>query len=131
MTWKNCKRILCVRPDNMGDLLMSAPAIAALKETFQCSITLLTSSVSRQIAARIPAVDDVIVWDMPWVKHTTRATTDFTQIVDILKQRAFDGAVIFTVFSQNPLPTALVLTLAGIPRRLCYCRENPYHLLSH
>src|SRR5690606_20399740 len=24
-----------------------------------------------------------------------------------------------------------LLTIAGIPRRLAYCRENPYHLLSH
>jgi lipopolysaccharide heptosyltransferase II len=38
--------------------------------------------------------------------------------------------VVFTVYSQNPLPAAYFCYLAGIPRRLAYCRENPYHLLS-
>jgi ADP-heptose:LPS heptosyltransferase len=31
--WAHCKNILCIRPDNLGDLLMSGPAIRALKES--------------------------------------------------------------------------------------------------
>ena len=38
--------------------------------------------------------------------------------------------MIFTVFSQNPLPAALTCYLAGIPLRLAHCRENPYYLLT-
>jgi lipopolysaccharide heptosyltransferase II len=38
--------------------------------------------------------------------------------------------VIFTCFSQSPLPAALLCFLAGIPLRLAHCRENPYQLLS-
>lgn len=132
MTWKNCKKILCVRPDNMGDLLMSAPAISAVKETFRCRISLLTSSMASPIASYIPGVDDIIVWDVPWVKGTEPwSAVAFEKTINELKQQQFDAAIIFTVFSQNPLPTALMLTLAGIPNRLAYCRENPYHLLSH
>src|SRR5690606_28966845 len=48
-----------------------------------------------------------------------------------LRHGAFDAAVIFTVYSQNPLPAAMLCHLAGIPRALAHCRENPYHLLSH
>jgi lipopolysaccharide heptosyltransferase II len=47
-----------------------------------------------------------------------------------LGQAGFDAAVIFTVYSQNPLPTALLCYLAGIPLRLAHCRENPYQLLT-
>ena len=43
----------------------------------------------------------------------------------------YDAAVIFTVYSQNPLPAAMLCYLADIPLRLAYCRENPYHLLTH
>jgi lipopolysaccharide heptosyltransferase II len=44
--------------------------------------------------------------------------------------RGFDAAVIFTVYSQSPLPAALLCHLADIPRRRAHCRENPYHLLT-
>jgi len=35
------------------------------------------------------------------------------------------------VYSQNPLPTALLAYLANIPLRLGYCHEDPYQLLTH
>ena len=131
-TWRECKKILCIRPDNMGDLLMSSPAITALKETFGCSISLLTSSMAKGIAPYISAVDETLVWDAPWVKGTSDLNAgSFCETVEMIKAKQFDAAVIFTVFSQNPLPTALMATLAGIPFRLAYCRENPYRLLSH
>jgi lipopolysaccharide heptosyltransferase II len=38
--------------------------------------------------------------------------------------------VIFTVYSQNPLPAAFLCYLADIPLRLAHCRENPYQLLT-
>lgn len=131
MSWKDCKNILCIRPDNMGDLIMSVPAIRALKETFGASITMLTSSIAAGIAKHIPEIDDVIVFDLPWVKVDEACDiADFNLAVDVIKNRKFDAAIIFTVFSQNPLPTVMLAYLAGIPRRLAYCRENPYHLLT-
>jgi ADP-heptose:LPS heptosyltransferase len=132
ISWHDCKNILCVRLDNMGDLLMSAPAITALKETFGCSITVLTSSVAKGITPYIRAIDDVLVWDVPWVKGNHDSTNkSFLAMIDTLKERKFDAAVIFTVFSQSPLPAALLVSMAEIPKRLAYCRENPYQLLSH
>jgi ADP-heptose:LPS heptosyltransferase len=129
--WDKLKNILCVRLDNMGDVLMSSPAISSVKETFKCSLTLLTSSMGGSVAAYIPAIDDVMVWDAPWVKGTGNTTpSEFSKMVDSIREKDFDGAIIFTVYSQNPLPTALMLTLAGIPNRLAYCRENPYGLLT-
>ncbi len=51
-------------------------------------------------------------------------------MIERLRRCRFDAAVIFTVFSQSPLPAALMCHLAGIPLRLARCRENPYHLLT-
>jgi ADP-heptose:LPS heptosyltransferase len=34
------------------------------------------------------------------------------------------------VYSQSPLPAAMLCGAAGIPLRLAHCRENPYSLLS-
>lgn len=130
--WMGCKKILCIRPDNMGDLIMSAPAIRALKETFSCSITLLTSSMAASIVPFLPEIDDTIVFNSPWIKHShADETKSFYRIIEEIKQQRFDAAVIFSVFSQNPLPSAMLAYLSDIPKRLAYCRENPYHLLTH
>lgn len=130
--WAGCKNILCIRPDNMGDLIMSAPAIRALRETFGCAITLLTSSVAAGIVPFLPEIDHLIQWNVPWVK-TSEANnwTSFQSVVNAMKDRNFDAAVLFTVYSQNPLPSIMMAYLAGIPNRLAYCRENPYHLVTH
>jgi lipopolysaccharide heptosyltransferase II len=131
-TWNDCTNILCIRPDNIGDLLMSTPAIAALKESFNAKITVLTSSMAKSITAYIPVIDDVIIYDVPWVKSTEQVSSDnFFKTVEEIRNANFDAAVIFSVFSQNPLPTAMLPYLAGIPKRLGYCRENPYQLLTH
>jgi lipopolysaccharide heptosyltransferase II len=130
--WLGCKKILCIRPDNMGDLLMSAPAIRALKETFGCTITLLTSTMAAGIVPFLPEIDEVILFNAPWVKNNLETASEtFYQIINTVKEKKFDAAVIFTVFSQNPLPAAMIPYLAGIPRRLAYCRENPYQLLTN
>jgi len=126
------KNILCIRADNMGDLLMSSPAIRALKETFNSSITLLTSPMAAGLAPYLKEIDEVISFDIPWVKAEYAADKNrFFDIVSELKSRNFDAAVIFTVYSQNPLPAAMLAYLADIPVRAAYCRENPYQLLTH
>ncbi len=130
-SWQNCKNILVVRLDNMGDLLMSTPAIRALKETFDCRITVLTSSMAAGIARYLPEIDEIISFDVPWVKTQHASFShDFLKLVEILKSKGFDAAVIFTVFSQNPMPAVMLAYLADIPKRLAYCRENPYKLLT-
>ncbi|MDB5286734.1 MAG: glycosyl transferase family 9 [Mucilaginibacter sp.] len=131
MNWHNCKNILCIRPDNMGDLIMTAPAIRALKETFGAKITILTSSMAQVIIKHIPEIDDAIIYDLPWVKsEKTPDPENFNDVISTIKEKKFDAAVIFTVYSQNPLPTAMLAYLAGIPKILAYCRENPYHLIT-
>ena len=131
MSWQNCKNILVIRPDNMGDLIMSTPAIRALKETFGAKITVLTSSMAKGIIKHIPEIDDSIIFDLPWVKTSdTPDVAIFNQVITQLTELHFDAAIIFTVYSQNPLPTAMLAYLAGIPKILAYCRENPYHLIT-
>jgi lipopolysaccharide heptosyltransferase II len=51
-------------------------------------------------------------------------------MVERLRAGRFDAAVIFTVYSQNPLPAALLCYLADVPLRLAHCHENPYQLLT-
>ncbi|MBE9464246.1 glycosyltransferase family 9 protein [Dyadobacter subterraneus] len=127
----NFKNILCVRADNMGDVIMSYPAIRALKETFDCKITLLTSKSGNIIGDHLPAIDEVLTFDLPWVKSTSKNSgKDLSDLAEKLKTYHFDAAIIFTVYSQSALPAAMLMMMADIPERLAYSRENPYGLLT-
>jgi lipopolysaccharide heptosyltransferase II len=116
----------------MGDVLMSAPAMRALKQTFQCRITLLTSELGALITPFVPEVDNTMICDIPWVKATgAEDSRAAQQLVQQIQAGRFDCAVIFTVYSQSALPAATLLYMAGVPVRLGYSRENPYGLLTH
>lgn len=131
--WENARRILCVRLDTLGDVLMTTPAFRAIKQALPGSqITLLTSPAGAAPAPYIPEVDAALVYEAPWMKSTPfRAGSRYDSAVIQALRGKFDAAVIFTVFSQNPLPAAMLCYMADIPLRLAHCRENPYHLLSH
>jgi lipopolysaccharide heptosyltransferase II len=132
-SWGKLSKILCIRLDSLGDVLMTTPALRALKETNPAStITLLTSPVGGAAAPYIPEVNDAIVYEAPWMKATPRRTDshhEYTMAAQLQKV-GFDAAVIFTVYSQSPFPAALLCYLAEIPLRLAHSFENPYQLLT-
>ena len=132
--WQQARNVLAVRLDTLGDVLMTTPAIRALKESCPGRlVTLLTSPAGAAAGRLAPAIDEILVYEAPWLKGTaarqnSRAEYD---MAERLRKRQFDAAVIFTVYSQNPLPSAFLCYLADIPLRLAHCRENPYQLLTH
>jgi lipopolysaccharide heptosyltransferase II len=131
--WESARRILCVRLDTIGDVLMTTPAIRALKEASPGrKITLLTSTRGAAVAPLIPEIDETIVYDPPWMKARDGGDGGLPDLLAVERLAAgrFDAAVLFTVFSQSPLPAALMCHLADIPLRLAHCRENPYGLLT-
>jgi lipopolysaccharide heptosyltransferase II len=128
--WRNARNVLAVRLDNMGDVLMTTPALAAIKGDAPRHITLLASKAGAALRNHLPAVDDVLVYDAPWVKGPLRSGAADRRFLGKLAAGHFDAAVIFTVCSQSALPAALLCRMAGIPLRLAYARENPYGLLT-
>ena len=130
--WTDIRDLLCIRLDAIGDVLMTGPALRALRAGApRRRITLLTSAAGAQAAALMPEVDDTIVYSAPWMKVDRAADAALdTALAEILRERRFEAAAIFTVYTQSPLPAALLCHLAGIPLRLAHCRENPYLLLT-
>jgi lipopolysaccharide heptosyltransferase II len=122
--------VLCVRLDTIGDVLMTGPAMRALKPGRR--LTLLTSTAGAAAAELMDEVDEAIVYDAPWMKAggALGDAGDDREMVQRLRARRFDAAVIFTVYSQSSLPAALLCALADVPLRLAHCRENPYALLT-
>lgn len=131
--WDAAASVLCVRLDSLGDVLMTSPAIRAAREAAPGRrMSLLTSPAGADAASMLPDVERVIVYDAPWMKATEPrpSSSPDHRMIERLRRERFDAAVIFTVYSQNPLPAAMLCYLADIPLRLAHCRENPYQVLT-
>ncbi|HRO59898.1 MAG TPA: glycosyltransferase family 9 protein, partial [Burkholderiaceae bacterium] len=132
--WRSARRVLAVRLDNLGDVLMTTPALAALRHSLpEARITLLASPAGASLGPHLPAVDEVIEFRAPWVKHEGSDDAPGlaeARLLERLAAERFDAAIIFTVCTQSALPAALMCRLAGIGLRLAHARENPYRLLT-
>ena len=65
------RRIVCLRLERIGDLLMTLPAIADLKAAFPAAtIDLIVGSWNRGFAAVIPGIDRVETLDASWLSRT-------------------------------------------------------------
>jgi ADP-heptose:LPS heptosyltransferase len=108
--------VLAVRLDNDGDVLLAGPAVRALAAGAR-RVTLLCGPRGRQAAAHLPGVDDVIVWRAPWIDPEPEPVdrAGIEALVATVAALRPDAAIVFGSFHQSPLPTALLLRLAGIP----------------
>lgn len=126
------RRILAVRLDTIGDVLMTTPALAAIAES-GAQVTLLTSSVSASLATMLPFVSDIVTFDVPWMKPAERRLEPHGRHLaqlDDLRARAFDGAIVFTVSTQDPSCAAYLCYLCGVPRVAAYVKGKLYGLLT-
>nr|WP_278002814.1 glycosyltransferase family 9 protein [Nodosilinea sp. LEGE 06152] len=126
-TWPATRNLLLLRPDNIGDVLMTAPALRAIKETQpETRVTLLASPAGSLAAAVLPWVDEVITHRTLW-QALDRPPGDLEQewqLIETLKARQFDGAIALTSFKQSPHPAAFICQMASIPLRLGASKET-------
>lgn len=125
--WLAAKHILAVRLDNIGDVVMLGPALRAVKETSpHARLTLLASPGGATAVPLLPWVDEVITWRTIWQDVGGRIPFDPArerELIDMLAERKFDAALIFTSFSQTPHTPAYACYLAGIPLRAGESKE--------
>lgn len=123
--------VLVARLDNAGDVLLAGPAVRAVAAGAR-RVTMLCGPSGTEAAALLPSVDEVVVFDAPWVSFTPppvdRAATE--RLIDRLAALAIDRAFILTSFHQSPLPLALLLRLAGIPEIAASSVDYPGQLLD-
>lgn len=124
-------RVLAVRADSAGDLLLTGPAIRAVAHG-STHVTLLVGPRGRAVAPLLPGVDEIIEWAVPWLDPTPDGVDPdaVAALVKQLQQAELDRAVIFTSFHQSPLPTALLARLAGIGHVSAISEDYPGALLD-
>lgn len=123
--------VLIARQDNDGDVLLAGPAVRAVASAGR-RITLLCGPRGRQAAAVLPGVDEIIVRRAEWIDpdphRVHRAAID--AFVGELTDARIDEAIVLTSFHQSPLPLALLLRMAGVPRIAATSVDHPGSLLD-
>ena len=131
----NVARVLAVRLDNIGDVVMLEPALRMLREKLpDAEITLMASSGASEVAALIPWVDKVFIEDALGQDISANSSSNShleMNLIDRLRDGQYSMAVIFTSFSQSPFPIAQACSLAGIPHRIGFSKEFGHGALSH
>ena len=125
------RHCLAVRLDNAGDVLLAGPAVRAIA-TACGRVTMLAGPRGADAARLLPGVDDVMTWQAPWVAFDPPPVQPdaLARLTRQIAAQDCTEAVIFTSSHQSPLPTALVLRLAGIRRIAGLSVDYPGSLLD-
>lgn len=118
------RRILLVRTDRIGELLLTTPAFGAVRESFPgAKITLVVKSSSSPVVEGNPCVDSIVKLD-PCSDLDSPAKR--FRFIRFLRGSGFDTAIIF-----NPSKFFNVAVfLAGIPVRVGYDRKLGFLLTN-
>lgn len=124
-------RILIARLDNLGDVILSGPAVRAAAGS-GAEIVYLCSPQGRPAALTLPGVSRVVTVRAPWIDaHPRRVTRrGVEQLVDALAGTGADAAIILTSFHQSALPLALLMRMAGIDQVAAISEDYPGSLLD-
>lgn len=124
------RHTLVARLDSAGDVLLAGPAVRAVAASSR--VTFLCGRRGRAAADLLPGVAEVIEWTSPWVDPEPQPVDpdDIDALRKTLTDLQLDDALILTSFHQSPLPLALLLRLAGVPRIAAISEDYPGTLLD-
>lgn len=120
------ERLLIVRPDHLGDVLLSTPAIQALKRSYpELSIHVLCGEWAAAVLANYDEIDRVLTLPFPgFQRASTSALGPWRLAVQTARRLRRIGYASAIVMRPDHWWGALVTHLAGIPQRVGYDFEN-------
>lgn len=123
--------VLIARLDSDGDVLLSGPAVRAVAAGAR-RVTYLCGGRGRAAAGLLPGVDDVVVFDAPWIAADPGPVVpaEVLGLVARLEALAIDQAIVLTSFHQSPLPLALLLRMAMVATVAAISVDYPGSLLD-
>ncbi|TDC28550.1 HAD-IIIA family hydrolase [Micromonospora sp. 15K316] len=123
--------VLVVRADSAGDVLVTGPAIRAVAAGAE-RVVMLCGPRGRSAAELLPGVDAIVEHRLPWIDPAPGPVDprDMHTLTARLAAVGADEAILFTSFHQSPLPLALLLRVAGVPRIAAISDDYPGSLLD-
>ncbi len=128
------QRILLIRPDHMGDALLTLPAITALRTAFPgAELHALASPQAASVFASVPELDAVQTMDFPGISRSARRGRLAPWLLALgtarqLRNLRFSAALILR---PDHWWGALVAWLAGIPQRIGLDLAETTPFLTH
>jgi heptosyltransferase-2 len=120
----NPKRLLVIRLDRLGDVVLSTPVLGALRRRFpHAFIAMMVRSACREILDGHPSLNEVIAYDKEGAHCSVAATIRFARS---LRRYEFDTALVLHPSNRSHW----IPWLAGIPVRIGYRRKSAW-LLTH
>jgi ADP-heptose:LPS heptosyltransferase len=125
---RRLERLLVVRLERIGDLLMTLPALDALRRAHPAArITLAVGSWNAELARALPAVDEVEVLDAPWLARE-RSGASLGRLIRTARswRHRFDAAINF----EPDVRSNLLVGLSGSPCRIGFSSGGGGALLT-
>lgn len=117
-------KILVIRTDRVGDVVLSTPVLKALRENYPSAhIAIMVSPYTREIVEGNPYIDEVITYDKD---KEDKGLIRFWKFVAALRKKRFDLAIVLHTKKR----TNLITYFANIPRRIGYRDKNFGFLLT-
>ncbi len=118
------QRILVIRLDRIGDVVLTTPVIQRLREAYPTAfIAMMVRPACRELIDGNPYLNDVIDYDKDGVHHGWFRTIQFARG---LRRYRFDTAIVVHPTRRSHW----IPWLAGIPARIGYGRKDGW-LLTH
>ena len=120
MDWPDPERLLVVMPTWLGDCVMATPTLGTLRRLYpHAHLAALVREPLTELLAGLPGLDAVL-------GLTRGRGASLLTDARNLRRHGFDTAVLL----PNSFRTALMVRLAGIPRRVGYGRDGRSLLLT-
>ena len=132
-------KILLIRLDHIGDVLMTTPALRALRRTYpHAEIHILVKELTAPVLSGNPHHDGLIVFNSPWtIAEGKKAPySEIFPLVFRLRREGYDCVIDF----RADLREALMSLIIGAPCRVgygargggfCFTREAEYDSYRH
>jgi ADP-heptose:LPS heptosyltransferase len=126
-------RILLVRPDHLGDLILTTPIIHALKEQAPNGhITVMVGAWSSEVIEHHPDIDGILNCRFPGFRRAAqKALTPYILLFKTAKQLQYEHFDVGINLRPDFWWGAALLYLARIPRRVGYALEPGKPFLTH
>jgi len=119
---KTFQNILIVRTDRIGDVVLTTPAIKALRQAYPAArISVLVTSATYDLLNGNPYIDEILVDDR---EGDNKNLFGFIRLIKEIRLKHFDLAIIFHTKRRYNL----ACFMAGIPYRLGY-KNNKFGFL--